>query len=187
MTRTTNCNFLELDVANTVKIEVPKWVDDYVNEYLQDNLLKYAKKNGTFDQQKKGFISELLTHHYLLGTHKKLQNFFDDGIDFVYKGFNVDVKTGTRLTFIKPNYSALYMVKAMAYKTDIVIFNNYNTTEDIVEICGWIFSKDIERYARRIEENSVRKLDGNKTMISKFENFDINYTLLNSIEILENL
>lgn len=187
MTPTTNCKFLELDTTNTVKLEVPKSVELYVEDFLKDHLLRYAKKNGTYDQQKKGFISELVTHHYLLGKYKKLQTNFDDGIDLVYKGFNIDVKTSTRLSFIRPNYSALYMARAMAYKTDIVIFNNYNTTEDIVEICGWIFSKDIERYARRIEENSVRKLDGNKTMISKFDNYDLNYSLLNSIEILENL
>lgn len=180
-------DFLELQTSQTIKIKVPDAVKVYVDQYLKTNIINFGERSGTYEQQKRGFISETMTHYYIFGVYKRLIGGFDGGIDFVYKGLNIDVKTSSRLGYIQKNYTALYIARQLKYVTDLVIFNNYNTTEDVLEICGWIFTKDIKNYGRPLPKNTKMQLNGNKSFFSKYENYEINYKDLNSIEILEQL
>ena len=111
--------------------------------HCQEQIKKYnfgqrSVANGTPDQQLTGIIGQsVIMDLFGLGLIDGSTG-FDGGVDIVYEGVSVDVKTMGRTTDVRENYVNNFIALQKDFDTDVYIFCSYNKTKNELTVCGWI-------------------------------------------------
>lgn len=150
-------------------IEVPTYAHRFVNNYLAiHNVAQRGKFDGNYQNQFTGILGEAIVHEYIFGELPQLKEGNDHGIDMIYKGFTIDVKTMKRKGFIKPYFVHNFLTLQLKTKTDILIFNNYCEPKNIIQICGWIYKDELLQKGQLIKKGSKRlRADGTELIIQE--------------------
>ena len=148
--------------------------------WLQNNTVANRGVNdGNKENQLTGLIGEFEVHNYLLGYYPEFSNSFDGGVDIVYKGKTIDVKTMCRTVDAKMEYANNFYACQLKYNCDIIIFVSLNRLENTIQICGWIEKKNLEKKSIFYEKGEKRYRDDGTYFKFKADNYEIyNYNLI---------
>jgi len=147
-----------------MKINVSENLINSINEFLnKNNIGNRSFGNGSKRNQLVGLIGEFETYKYFFNCYPNFKIGFDGGIDFIYNGKKIDVKTMERKGFVKPNYVNNFYHCQRDYDSNTLIFCNYNNIENVIEICGWIPKIEIDTKAIYYPTGTIRKrFDGSE-------------------------
>ena len=149
-------------------------------KWLQNNTIaNRGKFDGTKENQLLGLIGEFEVHNYLLGYYPEFKKGFDGGIDIVYKGKTIDVKTMGRNVDIKMEYVNNFYSCQLKYDCDVLIFASINKQDNTFQICGWIDKKNIPRKSIFYEQGEKRYRDDGSYFELEADTYEIyNYNLI---------
>lgn len=157
-----------------------KYAEDFVRH---NNIAMRGQFDGDKNKQYIGILGQVAFYNYLFKKFPKLETGFDNGIDLVYKDYSIDVKTMSRKGFMKESYVNNFVGLQKKYKVDILVFLNYNYEEDVIEICGWIWKRDLDSLANFYPKGSVRIRDDKKTIICQADLYEIPQSRLNEFRL----
>jgi hypothetical protein len=161
-----------------------KYVDGLLAKY---NFGKRSVANGNFEQQWAGMIGQTIIQE-MMGCGKPTgEGGFDGGIDFVYRGLTVDVKTALRNTESRWNFPNNFMACQLAYKTDIVLFTAFNRKVSLLTVLGWIWKKEIEKKGEFHKKGDVRNRDDGTALIMPVDTYEIHMEHLHQVDSVEDL
>ena len=171
----------------TIKVE--QHLVDYCNNQVSKfNFEKRSVANGTPEQQLTGIIRQsAVMKLFDLGKVDGTQG-FDNGVDIVFNGKKIDVKTMGRTTDVKPYYTNNFLKLQDYFDTEIYIFCSYNKLKKEVTLCGWIGKPDFVSKRRFYKKGSTRtRSDGSsfKTFSDLYEIDNKNLNHVNSINELK--
>ncbi|HNU59278.1 MAG TPA: hypothetical protein PKI08_04940 [Aquaticitalea sp.] len=143
--------------------------------------------NGTQEQQLTGMIGQSVVMDGFGLGYASGSNGFDDGVDLVFEGIKIDVKTMGRSTDVRRNYTNNFLKLQDYFDTDVYIFCSYHKVKKEVTVCGWISKPDFVAKRRFYPKGSTRKrLDGS-TFDTFSDLYEIDNCHLNDIESFEDL
>jgi len=135
--------------------------------------------NGSKEQQLTGIIGQgAVMSLFDCGLVEANENGFDGGVDFVYEGVRIDVKTVGRNTDIntKYDYANNFSKFQDSYDNDAYIFCSLNKKKNRLVLCGWIDKPTFVLRRILYPKGSFRsRFDG-----SQFEVLYDNFEIMNS-------
>lgn len=165
---------------NITRIEVDSDVYELAERFVAENNLGMR---GVFDGNKRnqfvGILGQVAFYKYLFGTLPDLVSGFDEGIDLVYKEYSFDVKTMERKVFMRDYFVNNFVALQLKYDTDVLLFLSYNSSSNIIEICGWIFKRDLETKATFHPAGSIRTRSDGSTFVVQQDLYEVNQSELN--------
>lgn len=139
--------------------------------------------SGNFMQQLYGNIAENLVRRQL-GIEEKIGYLDgpDAGWDIEYAGLKIDIKTTIYNEDPQPYHEYHVPIYQMRYSNDAYIWCNYNTTTDVVTVCGFI-SKPTFIFVRKELPKGTRKEEPNgKSYTARYTSYYVTYNELKQID-----
>tara|TARA_Y100000310_G_C20124929_1_gene553192 strand:- start:25 stop:549 length:525 start_codon:yes stop_codon:yes gene_type:complete len=155
--------------------------------YLKTNsIAKRGRFDGNKENQLLGLIAEFEIHNLLLGHYPEFKSGFDNGVDIIYKGKSIDVKCMGRNVYVKMDYVNNFLECQLKYNCDVLIFASINKEENCLQICGWIYKKDIPKKSILYEKGERRyRTDGTYFTLQENTYEITNYNLIDFKYIYE--
>jgi len=162
------------------RYKINKEQKERIWKWLQtNNVANRGHFDGTKENQLLGLVGEFEVHKYLLGSYPKFKKGFDNGIDVVYKGLTIDVKTMGRNVDAKMKYVNNFLSCQLKYDCDVLIFVSINKQENTFQICGWIEKKNLHRKSIFYEKGERRYRDDGTYFELESDTYEIyNYNLI---------
>ena len=155
-----------------VKPEIIRHCEEQIKKY---NFGQRSVANGTPDQQLTGIIGQsVIMDLFGLGLIDGSTG-FDGGVDIVYEGVRIDVKTMGRTTDVRENYVNNFIALQKSFDIDIYVFCSYNKTKSELTVCGWTTKADFLEKAHFFPKGSTRTRSDGTT----FETFADLYEIAN--------
>ena len=169
-----------------VKPEIIQHCKEQIKKY---NFGQRSVANGTPDQQLTGIIGQsVIMDLFGLGLIDGSTG-FDGGVDLVYEGIRMDVKTMGRTTDVRKDYVNNFIALQKSFDTDVYVFCSYNKTKNELTICGWTTKAEFIKKADFFPKGSTRiRSDGTsfKTFADLYEIANKDLIDVDSIEELKN-
>ena len=178
-------------IYQSEKIAVQPGVLSAIEKYLgTHNLANRGIEDGDKRKQLVGLLGEILVIEKLTGSPVNLEgryDGFDGGFDLKYKGHRIDVKTMERKSFVRPEFVNNFYIMQEGYESDIIVFCSYHATANILEICGWIFKKDLARLGIFYKSGTKRIRTDGSSFVFRQDNYEVENKNLQHIRALQNL
>lgn len=132
--------------------------------------------DGNYEQQVTGLIGECMVYHRLLKAYPDLNeklDGFDGGVDIRYGGYTIDVKTMGRNCNALSYYANNFYATQKDYPCDILIFCSLNKKRKVLEICGWIFKKELESVSKLCRKGEPQFKDDGSSFILECDDYVI--------------
>jgi hypothetical protein len=161
---------VKIDIPKKEKLRIWAWVKKH-------NTANRGKFDGNLEKQFLGKLAESMVCEYMTGKELELKDDgFDGGVDFVFEGIKVDVKSMGRNVFTKEHYENNFIDDQKEYKTDMLVFTSINKKKQVLEICGWLSKEEFLEVAEFHKQGQkIYRDDG-----SSFENETGLWTCKNS-------
>ena len=104
--------------------------------------------DGDKHDQQNGIVAQCAIMDLMGYELPEVSHEADGGIDIVYDGIKIDVKTIACKNYPTPRYSASVMAKQKHYQTDIYIFSMVHREDKMVTVTGWMDKADFFRNAK---------------------------------------
>lgn len=98
--------------------------------------------DGNKDEQRVGIISQCAIMDLMGYELPELSFQPDNGVDIIYSGIKIDIKTIASKSYPTPDSPANIMAKQKHYNTDIYIFSYANRNDKMLTITGWMDKKE---------------------------------------------
>lgn len=159
------------------KVPVEPAIIVAIEKYLDTHDLgNRGVEDGDKRKQFVGLLGELLVIQNLTGQPVNLevrQDGFDGGYDFVYKGHRIDVKTMERKSFVRGDFVNNFYIMQEAYEADVVVFCSYHAPKNILEICGWIYKKNLGTLGKFYKAGTKRVRADGSSFIFRQDNYEV--------------
>ncbi|WP_242929024.1 hypothetical protein [Pontibacter vulgaris] len=167
-----------------VKADLISTIETYLKSH---NLGNRGVEDGSKRKQLVGLIGELLTQELLHGRitdlNEKLDG-FDGGYDILYKGYKIDVKTMERKSYVRPNYVNNFYILQEEHDADIIVFCSYHSTDNVLEVCGWIPKNELSKRGIFYAAGTKRLRTDGSFFNFRQDNYEVENKDLYSIETL---
>ena len=155
-----------------VKPEIMRHCREQIRKY---NFGQRSEANGTPDQQLTGIIGQsVIMDLFGLGLVDGSIG-CDGGVDIVYEGVKMDVKTMGRTTDVREKYVNSFIALQKSFDTDVYVFCSYNKGKNELTVCGCIAKADFLKKAQFFPKGSIRTRSDGTT----FETFADLYEIAN--------
>jgi hypothetical protein len=143
-------------------VEVSWDVMDYAGELTRNAPFGRGRTtDGTQEQQFVGMVGQTIVHDLLGVAWPSIQGGPDGGVDCVFHGLSVDVKTMGRETPVRDRFSNNYSARQARYPTDVLVFCSYNWMTQGVTVCGWLTKQEFLQKATLHQGGTcARRSDG---------------------------
>lgn len=148
---------------------------------------KRKEANGTKEQQLTGVIGQNVVMQLFEQGFVDGSQGFDGGIDLVYNGKKIDVKTMGRTSEARPEYVNNFIALQDYLETDIYIFCSYNKSSNEVTICGWLDKKTFKERRTFYPKGTIRTRANSTTFETKADLYEIENYKLNDVVSIEDL
>ncbi|NOX86646.1 MAG: hypothetical protein GXO86_11900, partial [Chlorobi bacterium] len=155
-----------------VKPEIIRHCKQQLEKY---NFGKRGIADGTPEQQLTGIIGQSVVLDLFNMPWVDGKDGFDEGIDLVYHGLSIDVKTMGRTTGVRYYYVNNFIGLQKDYHVDTYIFGSLNKKTNEFTVIGWLPKNELLKRASFYEKGSVRKRSDGTT----FETFADLYEIEN--------
>ena len=110
------------------------------------NYGRRGEADGNQEMQYTGILGEVCFADLMELPRPVAKDGWDNGIDFVISGKNVDLKTMARTIDSSPNFvNNLIVSQVERGQTDIYIFSTINKNTSTIEFVGWIPKRNLRR------------------------------------------
>ena len=163
-----------------------------VLEHCEDQIGKYnfARRgyaDGKPEEQLTGIIGQSIVMDLFGLGYVDGEKGFDDGVDFVYNGKKVDVKTMGRTCDVCMDFTNNLLKAQTHFDTDIYLFCSYNKRNNELTVCGWISKEDCEKHRKFFAEGTWRTRANGTGFPSKADLYEIDMEYLNDVDSVEDL
>jgi hypothetical protein len=119
-------------------VQVSQEVVEYARGLVgEGNYGRRGIADGTCEQQIIGLIGQTVVHDLFGVPRPRNRGRADGGVDFVFQGLAVDVKTMGRNVPPRPDYANNFQALQEQFPTDVFIFCSLNKKTLVLTICGW--------------------------------------------------
>ena len=153
----------------------PEIIQHCKRQLAQYNFGKRGVADGTPDQQLTGIIGQSVVLDLFSLPWVDGSSGFDEGVDMVYQGLSIDVKTMGRTTGVRPYYVNNFIGLQKDYRVDAYIFGSLNKKTNEFTLVGWLPKKELLKRASFFKKGSIRKRSDGST----FETFADLYEIEN--------
>ncbi len=94
--------------------------------------------NGDKRMQRTGIIGQTVFADLIGAPRPNGADGFDGGSDYVINGKKIDIKTMTRKCPVKDFYVHNFVGYQAQFEVDYYIFASFNTSNDVLSICGYV-------------------------------------------------
>lgn len=162
-----------------------------IERYLDThNLGNRGIEDGNKRKQLVGLLGEITVIERLTGQPVNLddrQDGFDGGFDLVYKNLRIDVKTMERKSFVRDEYVNNFYIMQEAYEADVIVFCSFHAPASILEICGWIYKKDLPTLGIFYKSGTKRVRTDGSSFYFRQDNYEVMNKDLQPIKTLASL
>ena len=154
-------------------------IEHCMNQVELYNFGKRNQANGNKEQQLTGIIGQSAVMNLFGLDLVDGKSGFDNGVDILFAGLRIDVKTMGRTTDVRMNYTNNFLKLQDYFNTEVYVFCSYNKTNSELTICGWI-DKDSFISKRKFFEKGTIRTRSNGTTFKTFadlyeiDNLDLN-------------
>jgi len=142
--------------------------------YLQDNsIANRGHFDGSKENQLLGLIAEFEIHNILLGFYPEFKEGFDNGVDIIYNDYTIDVKCMGRTVDCKKSYVNNFLECQLKYNTDIIIFTSINKIENNLQVCGWLWKKELIEKGTLYKKGEKRYRDDSSYFILAENTYEV--------------
>jgi len=148
-------------------------IENYLDSH---NLGNRGVEDGNKRKQLVGLLGEILTIEKLTGMPVLLENRqdgFDGGFDLVYKGQRIDVKTMERKSYVRGEFVNNFYIMQEAYNAEIIVFCSFHAPASILEICGWIYKKDLPTLGIFYKSGTKRLRADGTSFVFRQDNYEV--------------
>jgi len=159
------------------KVKVKNDIIAHCKEQLKKyNFGKRGYADGTPEQQLVGIIGQTVILDLFDLAWIDGGKGFDGGIDLVYNGISIDIKTMGRTTEVRSYYVNNFIALQKKYDVEAYIFASYNKIKKEITLVGWLPKQLFEDKADFFQKGAYRtRSDG-----TKFKTFSDLYEIKNS-------
>lgn len=153
-------------------------VTEEVVEYAKGVLTKHnfgrrGVGDGSRDEQLTGLVGQLVIQDLFDYPRTDGSSGPDGGVDLVFHGLTIDVKTMGRRSRPRPHYTNNYPVLQAHFPTRIILFCSLDRRRDILTVCGWIFKDVLLRIAEQIPAGTLRFRENGTSFLTKSDLYEI--------------
>jgi len=142
--------------------------------------LRYTA-NGTKEQQLTGLIGQSVVMTWFGAGLISGEDGCDGGLDVLYAGRRIDVKTMGRTTAVKPYYTNNFLALQADYKTDVYIFCSYNKLKAELTVCGWVTKQELAAARRYYPRGTLRQRSDGTTFTTFADLYEIDNCALHDV------
>jgi hypothetical protein len=78
-----------------------------------------------------------------------------------------------RMSFVRPSFVNNFYILQEDHASDIIVFCSYHATANVLEVCGWMFKKDLARLGIFYKRGTERiRTDGSR-FVFRQDNYEI--------------
>lgn len=165
----------------------PTLIEHCKTVLAKHNFGKRYTANGTKEQQLTGIIGQSVVMDFFNDGYVDGSSGFDDGVDLVYNGKTIDVKTMGRTTRVKLGYTNNFLKLQDYFKTDIYIFCSYHKIKHVLTVCGWISKADFVKKRKYFPKGSARTRFDKTTFTTFADLYEIDNADLNNVNSITDL
>lgn len=151
-----------------------------------DDLLKYCQElvekynfgqrgfaDGNKDEQFTGVLGQSVIAQLFNQGVVNGSGGFDGGVDLVFSGLRLDVKTMGRTTDVRDYYVNNFIGLQKDYPVDIYIFCSFNKKNNELTICGWIDKRNLLEKAKFFKRGAKRYRSDGSYFCTKADLYEI--------------
>lgn len=174
--------------GNMVTIPIDKAIIDHA-VWLVDHV-NYGQRgdaDGDKKQQVRVMIGQCVVMDMLGFELPQITQGHDGGVDFVYDGLKVDVKTMGRQCDPKPNYVNNLIGLQSHFDVDAYVFCSINRKNITITICGWILKGEFLKLAEFTPKNEYRYREDGTKFQTKADLYELANDMLNDVNSIDDL
>lgn len=142
--------------------------------WLQNNSIAHRGRfDGDKEKQLVGLVGESEFYKLLYGEYPEFKDGFDQGVDLVYKGKRIDVKTMGRNVVCTSSYVNNFLKCQLDYKCDIVVFISLNKKDNYFQVCGSLPKHLISQLGKFYPAGSTRYRDDNTSFVVQEDMYEV--------------
>ncbi len=165
--------------------------EPYLYASYQVEKYNYGKRtgitrNGSKAEQFRGIYAQVILADYLKQPRPDGSSGYDNGVDFVINGANVDLKCMGRNVYIEQQYVHNLLksqVEDKNSKTDFYIFCSFNQADNVLQVCGCCQKRLIDKCSFLRTRATPRAND----IVFKADTFEVSQNELFPIHKLEDI
>jgi len=144
------------------------------------NLGHRGRVDGGQEQQLTGLIGQTVIHDLFSVQRPRFGASADSGVDFVFAGLRLDVKTTGRNVRPQPHYvSSLFQVQARSF-SQVLLFCSLNKPQRVLTVCGWISKDEFLKSATLYPRGTQRERVDGTSFVTKASQYEIENRHLHS-------
>lgn len=166
-------------------IAVDKELYNYCFETVRRKRCTRGKNDttsGGFYHQFCGLVAENIVRRLFGMEANKDYTAFDGGWDIEYEGYRTDVKTTIYDEYPQPYHEYHVSEKQKHLDCDAYIFCNYNTTNDVVSVCGFIEKHSFFDIAKKVRKGTLIQKPNRPKKPARYTSYYVNYEDLLEID-----
>lgn len=169
-------------------IQVSNEIVYYAKNLLaKHNFGRRGVADGNYDEQLTGLIGQCTIQKMFGLPLMTGEGGFDEGKDFIYADYIIDVKTMGRTTSVKGYYVNNFIGLQKNYKTDVYIFCSLNKKVNILTVCGWVSKAELFEKAKLYKKGTKRFRSDGTFFRTKADLYEIKNTDLFQVKSLDDL
>jgi hypothetical protein len=129
-----------------------------------DNIANRKEWDGNKTQQFAGKLAEVCVADFMGWKRPVAGGGFDNGIDFVYREKNIDVKCVVRKVDFKEHFGCWVKESQLRYETDFYFFTSINTANSEITFIGLLEKHQVRFKGRRSDFGDKFKRDNGTEM-----------------------
>lgn len=129
--------------------------------------------DGSQKMQEVGILGQIVLADLINSKRPKGDEGFDGGFDFILFDKKIDVKTMNRTVDMKNHYVHNFIGYQLKYDCEYYIFQSYNTTKNILSICGVIKKDDFLEKSNYYKKGDKRYRDDGTYFYSRAPLYEI--------------
>lgn len=171
-----------LDV--NVSLEQIEYAKNLVEKY---NFGQRGYGDGNEREQLTGIIGQTVFADLIGQKRPDGSTGFDGGVDFVINSKKVDLKTMTRKVPVRDYFVHNFIGYQQNYDVDYYVFASYNTSNNILTICGYVSKEEFFTKAEFFPKGSLRERSDGTTFRTFAPLYEIKQSDLREINDLTSL
>jgi hypothetical protein len=165
-----------------INLKVPKKLIEYCQNQIDTyDFGQRSEFNGDKEQQLTGIIGQSVVMFYFDLGFVDGSKGFDDGVDLVYSGVKIDVKTMGRKSNVKPYFTNNFVAFQDKFHPDAYIFCSYHKTLEEITICGWVSKEQFHEKRKFYPKGSIRTRGDGTEFTSGSDLYEIDMMDINDV------
>lgn len=146
-----------------------------------------GRADGSREQQLTGLIGQTVVHDLFGVERPTYGERSDGGVDLVFAGIRMDVKTTGRNVRPQPHYVSSLLRVQVRSRAEALLFCSLNKRQRVLTICGWMGKGEFLKRANLYARGTLRVRDDGTSFVTKAAQYEMRNSDLNAADCLDAL